>query len=99
MATYRIEYKHHPTNYSSALSMTVEAESLDDALITAIVTLDRQGVRAQIRSLGYGEATIGLTDTGRKKIAQFELRASGSNGASIHNAYAVGTATLPGRVV
>lgn len=96
--TYRIEYKYTPTNYTSALSMTVDAESLDDALVTAIVTLDRQGVQGRINSLGYGKPTIGLTPAGKTKLAAFELRASSANMAVIHNAYEVGTAALPGRV-
>lgn len=55
MATYQIEYRAQPTNYARTQTLRVEADSLDDALITAVVTLDRRGHRVTLFGTGQGE--------------------------------------------
>jgi hypothetical protein len=96
MKQWRIEYAYTPTNYTERQSLMVEAESRDDALITAIMTLDRQGTTL---SFGYGGfAPEGLTAEGGVKLAQFE-RGGWFKKAVIQTVSALDTNVLPGRVI
>jgi hypothetical protein len=99
MKSFRVEYVACPTNYSPNQSMSIEAETLDDALITAIITLDRRGIGASCGTLGhYGAPRAVLSEAGREKLAQFKRGASGQDRVVIHNAYEIEAAELPGRV-
>ncbi len=96
MKQFRIEYAYTPTNHTPRQSISVEAESRDAALITAIMTLDRQGTTL---SLGYGPRSLkGLTPEGSAKLARFKL-GGWFKMAVIQTVSEIGSEALPGRVL
>ncbi len=96
MKKWRIEYAYTPTNFTPRESVQVEAETRDDALITAIIDFDRRGTTL---SFGYGGyAPEGLTEEGEAKLAQFK-RGGWFKKAIIQKVSEIGEAALPGRIV